>query len=212
MTDVAVIRSSDIASFSCDMDGAARASFPYACRGSRPAERPGRREWRGDQVQGGEEGSTAGLVSPGLRKIRRGSGGRVSSAVSPPRLRRGKPGAFVGPERGPGRRTHYAAQMSAAGPRTVPIYSQSVLVDVPTRKILSGHGLDDPCPAEFKLRFHVYKKVAVTAALITSEGEEAYACLALGTRIALFAIFPRAGNFGDTASALRACQASSKEY
>ena len=30
--------------------------------------------------------------------------------------------------------------------------------------------------------------------------------------IALFAIFPRAGNFGDTASALRACQASSKEY
>ena len=78
--------------------GAARASFPYACRGSRPAERPGRREWRGEQVQGGEEGSTAGLVSPGLRKIRRGSGGRVSSssAVSPvtPRFRRGKPGAF----------------------------------------------------------------------------------------------------------------------
>ena len=46
------------------MIGAARASFPYACRGSRPAERPGRRESRGDQVQGGEEGSMAGLVSP----------------------------------------------------------------------------------------------------------------------------------------------------
>ena len=42
-------------------------------------------ESRGDQVQGGEEveveESAAGLVSPpaGLRKIRRGSGGRVSS-------------------------------------------------------------------------------------------------------------------------------------
>ena len=95
----------------------------------------------------------------------------------------------MGPERGPGRRTHYAAQMSAAGPRTVPIYSQSVLVDVPTRKILSGHGLDDPCPAEFKLRFHVYKKVAVTAGLITSEGEEAYV-LSIHVALALLSDLP----------------------
>ena len=79
--------------------------------------------------------------------------------------------------------------MSAAGPRTVPIYSQSVPVDVPTRKILSGHGLDDPCPAEFKLRFHVYKKVAVTAALITSEGEEAYV-LSIHVALALLSDLP----------------------
>ena len=110
---------------------------------------------RGDLVQGRGAKHGRTRVAPlcerfardresGFRRVRR----------SPTRFRRDKSIAFVGPARGTGRRTHYAAQMSAAGTRTVPIYSQLVPVDVPTRKILSDHGLDDPCPSEFKLRFH----------------------------------------------------------
>ena len=108
---------------------------------------------------------------------------------------RGKSIAFVGPSRRPGRRTHNAAQMSAAGTRTVPIYSQSVPVDVPTRKILSDHGLDDPCPSVFKLRFQVYKKVAVSAALVTAEVEEAYV-LSAHVALALLRDIPRLQCYG----------------
>jgi hypothetical protein len=64
--------------------------------------------------------------------------------------------------------------MSAIGPRTTPIYSMTVDVDDPTRAILSDHGIDAPYPTEFKLKFQVYKKVAVTAGLVTSAEEDAW--------------------------------------
>ena len=41
--------------------------FPYACRGSRPAERPGRRESRGDQAQGGGAGGEHGRTRESCR-------------------------------------------------------------------------------------------------------------------------------------------------
>ena len=62
--------------------------------------------------------------------------------------------------------------MSADGPRTVPIYSRSLSVDAPSREILAKHGLDDSCPPEFKIRFQVYKKVVVSAGLVTPDEEE----------------------------------------
>ena len=89
-----------------------------------------------------------------------------------PSLRRGNRTRSWGPERGPGRRTHYAARMSEDVPRTVPVYSRSLSVDAPTKEILAKHGLDDSCPPELRIRFQVYKKVVVSAGLITPEGEE----------------------------------------
>ena len=80
-------------------------------------------------------------------------------------------------------------RMPADGPHTVPIYSRSVSVDAPTRAILSGHGLGDPCPAEFKLRVHVYKKIVVSAGLVTSEEEEAW-CLSAHVALALLRDIP----------------------
>ena len=96
-----------------------------------PSERPGRRESRGNQVQGGEEGSTAGLVSPPAAKDSQGIGRQGFVALGGLRLafgaaRRGKSIAFDSAgeegarfgrsrglpsrtERGTGRRTHYAA-------------------------------------------------------------------------------------------------------
>ena len=62
--------------------------------------------------------------------------------------------------------------MSADAPRTVPVFSRSLTVDAPSRKILAKHGLDDSCPPEFKIRFQVYKKVVVSAGLVTPEGED----------------------------------------
>ena len=72
------------------------------------------------------------------------------------------------------RRTHHAAQMPPIGPRTIPIYSMTVDVDAPTREILSKHGIDAPFPKEFKLKFQVHKKVAVSAGIVTSEEEESW--------------------------------------
>ena len=78
--------------------GAARARpFPYACRGSRPAERPGRRESRGIRPRGeGQGGSTAGLVSPPAceRFARNREAGFRRARRSPTRLLRGKSIAF----------------------------------------------------------------------------------------------------------------------
>ena len=62
--------------------------------------------------------------------------------------------------------------MSEDVPRTVPVYSRSLSVDAPTKEILAKHGLDDSCPPELRIRFQVYKKVVVSAGLITPEGEE----------------------------------------
>ena len=57
-----------------------------------PSERPGRRESRGNQVQGGEEGSTAGLVSPPAceRFARDREAGFRRARRTPTRFRRGK--------------------------------------------------------------------------------------------------------------------------
>ena len=67
--------------------GAARASLPFACRGSRSAERPVRRESRGGEAPrrgagGGEE--CGGRVSASLRRSIQGIGtqGFVASANS----------------------------------------------------------------------------------------------------------------------------------
>ena len=87
------------------------------------------------------------------------------------------------------RRTHHAAQMSAIGSRTIPIYSMTVDVDDPTRAILSDHGIDAPYPTEFKLKFQVYKKVAVTAGLVTSAEEEAWV-LSMHVALALLRDLP----------------------
>jgi hypothetical protein len=62
--------------------------------------------------------------------------------------------------------------MSGDVPRTVQVYSRSVSVDAPTKEILAKHGLDESCPPELKLRFQVYKKIAVSAGLVTSDEEE----------------------------------------
>ena len=64
--------------------------------------------------------------------------------------------------------------MPPIGPRTIPIYSMTVDVDAPTREILSKHGIDAPFPKEFKLKFQVHKKVAVSAGIVTSEEEESW--------------------------------------
>jgi hypothetical protein len=79
--------------------------------------------------------------------------------------------------------------MSAIGPRTTPIYSMTVDVDDPTRAILSDHGIDAPYPVEFKLKFQVYKKVAVTAGLVTSAEEEAWV-LSMHVALALLRDLP----------------------
>ena len=69
-------------------------------------EQPGRRESRGDEGEGGERRRIR--VGRRLRGIR-----RVSSRSADFRLivgaAIGRTVAFAGPERGPGRRTHYAA-------------------------------------------------------------------------------------------------------
>ena len=62
--------------------------------------------------------------------------------------------------------------MSAAGPRTVPVYSQPIEVTAPAQEVLSGHGLEGPWPDAIKLRFDVYKKVAESAGVVTAEEEE----------------------------------------
>ena len=62
--------------------------------------------------------------------------------------------------------------MSEDVPRTVSYYSRSLSVDAPTKEILAKHGLDDSCPPEFKIRFQVYKKVVVSAGLVTPDEEE----------------------------------------
>ena len=49
---------------------------------------------------------------------------------------------------------------------------------VPTQEVLSGHGLDGPWPPEMKLRFDVYKMVAVSAGIVTAEEEEVQSLLA----------------------------------
>ena len=72
--------------------------------------------------------------------------------------------------------------MSEDVPRTVPVYSRSLSVDAPTKEILAKHGLDDSCPPEFRIRFQVYKKVVVSAGLVTPEGEES---TVLSARVAL---------------------------
>ena len=79
--------------------------------------------------------------------------------------------------------------MSADGPRTVPIYSRSLSVDAPSREILAKHGLDDSCPPEFKIRFQVYKKVVVSAGLVTLDGEES-TVLSARVALALLSDFP----------------------
>ena len=65
----------------------------------------------------------------------------------------------------------------------------TVDVDDPTRAILSDHGLDAPYPSEFKLKFQVYKKVAVTAGLVTSAEEEAWV-LSMHVALALLRDLP----------------------
>ena len=49
--------------------------------------------------------------------------------------------------------------------------------------------IDDPCPAEFKLRFNVYKKIVVSAGLVTSEEEEAW-CLSAHVALVLLRDLP----------------------
>jgi hypothetical protein len=54
----------------------------------------------------------------------------------------------------------------------VSYYSRSLSVDAPTKEILAKHGLDDSCPPELQIRFQVYKRVVVSAGLVTPDGEE----------------------------------------
>ena len=79
--------------------GAARASLPFACRGSRSAEQPVRRESRGGvSPPGGQRGAEeerGGRVSPCLRRIQ-GIGRQVSSRPRTPSF----VGAAIGRVRG----------------------------------------------------------------------------------------------------------------
>jgi hypothetical protein len=99
------------------------------------ASREGVRSRVGPEGDGGGGGgeSAAEIAPPCACKRCRESGGRFRQCPSePPRLSRGNRTRSWGPERGPGRRTHYAARMSAGGTRTTPIYSRSLVVDAPT--------------------------------------------------------------------------------
>ena len=87
--------------------------------------------------------------------------------------------------------------MSKIISRTTPIYSMTVDVDAPTRAILSDHGIDAPYPTEFKLKFQVYKKVAVTAGLITSAEEEAWV-LSMHVALALLRDLPLLQSYDTT--------------
>ena len=135
--------------------------------------RPVRRESRGGEAPKGDRGeSAADLSRPACNRCRE-SGGRFRQCPGElPLLSRGNRTRSWGPERGPGRRTHYAARMSEDVPRTVSYYSRSLSVDAPTKEILASHGLDDSCPPELQIRFQVYKRVVVSAGLVTPDGEE----------------------------------------
>jgi hypothetical protein len=80
--------------------------------------------------------------------------------------------------------------MSGDVPRTVSYYSRSLSVDAPTKEILAKHGLDDSCPPELQIRFQVYKRVAVSAVLVTPDGEES-TVLSAHVALALLRDIPR---------------------
>ena len=80
--------------------------------------------------------------------------------------------------------------MSEDVPRTVPVYSRSLSVDAPTKEILAKHGLDDSCPPELQIRFQVYKRVVVSAGLVTPDGEES-TVLSAHVALALMRDIPR---------------------